>query len=149
MHSRNVKKDWLRRAMCVETVPRDLNSIALALDGRVVAKLLAVLHDGAARERDAPLFQQRAELLVRQRLLGVLTLDETLDDRLGLSRGDVLPVSVRALRDVKRLRSATTPVGSSAYLLATARLTVDSCTPMVSATSFIVIGSREAGPFSK
>ena len=99
MHSRNVKKDWLRRAMCVETVPRDLNSIALALDGRVVAKLLAVLHDGAARERDAPLFQQRAELLVRQRLLGVLTLDETLDDRLGLSRGDVLPrLSPRAAR---------------------------------------------------
>ena len=42
----------------------------------------------------------------------------------------------------------TMPRGSSTYFPAAARLTVDSCTPMASATSCIVMGTRAAGPCS-
>lgn len=70
MHSRNAEKDYLWHIPMPEVVSIiswqiSNRSVALALDGRVVAELLAVLHDGTARERNALRLQQRAELLVR------------------------------------------------------------------------------------
>ena len=40
----------------------------------------------------------------------------------------------------KKLRSSSTPCGVWTYLLATARLTVEGCTPTSSATSLIIMG---------
>ena len=40
----------------------------------------------------------------------------------------------------KKYRSSKTPCGVCTYLLATARLTVEGCTPTSSATSLIIIG---------
>ena len=70
MHSSNAEKDYLWHIPMPEVVSIiswqiSNRSVALALDGRVVAELLAVLHDGTARERNALRLQQRAELLVR------------------------------------------------------------------------------------
>src|SRR5580698_5819672 len=45
---------------------------------------------------------------------------------------------------LKNERSSRTPCGVCAYLLATARLTVEGCTPTSSATSLIIIGFTAA-----
>src|SRR5215467_5344716 len=47
---------------------------------------------------------------------------------------------------LKKERSSRTPCGVCAYLLATALLTVDGCTPTSSATSLIIIGLSASGP---
>ena len=46
---------------------------------------------------------------------------------------------------LKNERSSSTPCGVCAYLLATARLTVEGCTPTSSATSLIIIGFSASG----
>ena len=43
---------------------------------------------------------------------------------------------------LKNERSSITPWGVCAYLLETARLTVEGCTPTSSATSLIIMGFR-------
>ena len=70
MHSSNAEKDYpwhipMPEVVSIISWQISNRSVALALDGRVVAELLAVLHDGTARERNALRLQQRAELLVR------------------------------------------------------------------------------------
>src|SRR5580700_10236635 len=62
---------------------------------------------------------------------------------------DIPPPSGPFTASLKNERSSITPCGVCAYLLATARLTVDGCTPTSSATSLIIIGFNASGPWSK
>src|ERR1022692_3586823 len=47
----------------------------------------------------------------------------------------------------KKYRNSKTPCGVWTYLLATARLTVEGCTPTSSATSLIIMGFKESSPW--
>ena len=58
------------------------------------------------------------------------------------------PSELRRL-DVKKYLSSKIPCGVWAYLLAVARLTVDSCMPMSLATSFSTSGRRCETPCSR
>ncbi len=53
---------------------------------------------------------------------------------------EVLPPSGPCTLSLKKYRNSNTPCGVWAYLLATARLTVEGCTPISSATSLIIMG---------
>src|SRR6266404_1697564 len=50
---------------------------------------------------------------------------------------------------LKNDRNSSTPCGVCAYLLATARLTVEGCTPTSSATSLIIIGFSSSMPCAR
>src|SRR2546429_652916 len=59
---------------------------------------------------------------------------------------DMSPPSGPFTDSLKNERSSRTPCGVCAYLLATARLTVEGCTPTSSATSLIIMGLSASGP---
>src|SRR5947209_9742564 len=59
---------------------------------------------------------------------------------------DMSPPSGPFTDSLKNERSSRTPCGVCAYLLATARLTVEGCTPASSATSLIILGLSASGP---
>src|SRR5580700_3506784 len=62
---------------------------------------------------------------------------------------DMPPPSGPFTASLKNERSSITPCGVCAYLLATARLTVEGCTPTSSATSLIIIGLSSSCPLSR
>src|SRR5579863_3101282 len=71
-----------------------------------------------------------------------------LTSRFSVSR-DMPPPSGPFTDSLKNDRNSKTPCEVCAYLLATARLTVDGCTPTSSATSLIIIGFNASGPWSR
>src|SRR6266704_2140273 len=62
---------------------------------------------------------------------------------------DIPPPSGPFTDSLKNDRSSSTPCEVCAYLLATARLTVEGWTPTSSATSLIIIGFNASGPWSR
>src|SRR6266704_2909644 len=62
---------------------------------------------------------------------------------------DIPPPSGPFTDSLKKDRNSRTPCDVCAYLLATARLTVEGCTPTSSATSLIIMGLSASWPWSR
>ena len=97
---------------------------AAPMVGRGDIHVLAILGYGAAGEADALGAEHRRKLVVGQRMARILLLDQLLTLRLSTSNGVSAPSGPFDPSEKKK-RSSITPCGVCAYLLATARLTVE------------------------
>jgi len=123
-------------------------SLDPALVGAGDAQIFAILGDGAARDADAAVGQHLGDVIVGERVRAVFLIDHFLDQPLERRQGHS-----RALGpftdSLKNERSSITPCGVCAYLLETARLTVEGWTPTSSATSLIIMGLSWSAPYSR
>src|ERR1700732_544011 len=109
-----------------------------ALMGAGNAHIFAIFRHRAARDVNAGVIELFRDLIVSERLCAVFFFYHFLD----------MPLPSGPCTDsLKKERNSSTPCDVCAYLLATARLTVDGCTPTSSATSLIIMGLRASGPW--
>ena len=110
---------------------------------------LAVLGDRAARDVDALLGQDLGDVLIAERMARDLRPMTMARIRSLTLSAETSSPSVLLRLEVKKYLSSKMPCAVCTYLLAVARLTVDSCMPMSSATSFSTSGLRWAMPRSR
>src|SRR5215471_13251559 len=115
-----------------------------ALMCRWNSHVLAVFGDGTAGHLNTFGLQTLGNGFVRQRTGSIILF--TL--RFKISKGVAVPPGPCTASE-KKYRNSYTPWGVCAYLLETARLTVDGWTPISSAISLIIMGRRWSIPLSR